>query len=184
MKSTLLVLLFAAFALQQNPACAQNRVPPAAPGDSCGPANLKFEVQHDNSQVPPSDPEPGKALVYFIEVFDDTPGQLGIPTVRVGLDGSWIGANSGSSYLFFSVDPGEHHLCASPQSNLKRLSGQRFATDFTAEAGKTYFFQAQVHVQTTGGAGETWSIDLQAVTADDAKYLIANSPLSVSHPKK
>lgn len=184
MKSTLLVLLLATFALPQNPASAQNKVPPANPGDSCGPANLKFEVEHDNSQTPPTDPEPGKALVYVIEVFDETPGQLGIPTVRVGMDGSWVGANSGSSYFFFSVDPGEHHVCTSPQSNLKRLSAQRFATDFTAEAGKTYFFQAQIHVQTVGGAGETWSIDFQRVTADDAKYLIANSPLSVSHPKK
>jgi succinylglutamate desuccinylase len=86
--------------------------------------------------------------------------------------------------LFFSVDPGEHHLCASPQSNLKRLSGQRFATDFTAEAGKTYFFQAQVHVQGNGGTDEPWSIDLHPATAADAKYLIANSPLSVSHTKK
>jgi hypothetical protein len=184
MKSLFVILLFVTFALLQEPARAQNKVAPSTPGDSCGPANLKFEVEHDNSQLPPSDPEPGKALVYVIEVFDDTPGPLGIPTVRVGLDGSWVGANSGSSYLFFSVDPGEHHLCNSSQSNLKRVSGQRFATDFTAEAGKTYFFEAQVHVQGSGGAGEAWSIDLHPVTADDAKYLIANSPLSVSHPKK
>jgi hypothetical protein len=27
------------------------------------------------------------------------------------LDGSWIGANYGTSYLFFSVAPGEHRLC-------------------------------------------------------------------------
>jgi hypothetical protein len=184
MKSTLLVLLLAAFALPHDSASAQNKVPPSSPGDACGPASLKFEVEHDNSQLPPSDPEPGKALVYVIEVFDDTPGQLGIPTVRIGLDGTWMGANSGSSYLFFSVEPGEHHLCTSSQSNLKRLSGQRFAMDFTAEAGKTYFFQAQAHVLTNGGASETWSIDLHPVTPEDAKYLIANSPLSVSHPKK
>src|ERR1700719_3502245 len=170
-KPTLPVVLLAGFGLLQNPARAQNKVPPAGPGDSCGPANLKFEVEHDNSQVPPSDPEPGKALVYVLEVFDDTPGQLGIPTVRVGLDGSWMGANSGSSYLFFSVEPAQHPPCPSPQSNLKRLSGQRLATDFTAEAGKTYFFQAQVHVESNEGSGETWSIDLQPVTADDAKYL-------------
>jgi hypothetical protein len=183
MKS-MLVLLFAAFALLQDPAWAQKKVLPPTPGDSCGPASLKFEVEHDNSQLPPSDPEPGKALVYVIEVFDDTPGELGIPTIRVGLDGSWMGANSGSSYLFFSADPGEHHVCTSLQSNLKRVSGQRFATDFTAEAGKTYFFQAQVHVQSNGGAGEGWFIDLHPAAADDAKYLIANSPLSVSHAKK
>ena len=184
MKSILLVLVLAAFSLLQNPTCAQNKVPPSTPSDSCGPANLKFEVEHDNSQLPPTDPEPGKALIYVIEVFDETPGELGIPTIRVGLDGSWMGANSGSSYLFFSVDPGEHHLCTSSQSNLKRVSGQRFATDFTAEADKTYFFEAQVHVQANGGAGEGWSIDLHSVSADDAKYLIANSPLSVSHAKK
>jgi hypothetical protein len=184
MKFTLLVLVFAAFALMQNLARAQNRAPSSTPQDSCGAADLKFDVEHDNSQLPPSDPEPGKALVYVIEVFDSTAGEMGTPTVRVGLDGSWIGANRGSSYLFFPVDPGGHHLCTNWQSTLQRPSAQPSRTDFSAEAGKTYFFQAQIRAQTTATGGEVWSIDLQSVAAEEAKYLIADSPLSISHPKK
>src|ERR1700676_4943379 len=79
MKSILLVLVLAAFSLLQNPTCAQNKVPPSTPSDSCGPANLKFEVEHDNSQLPPTDPEPGKALIYVIEVSTRLPASSGFP---------------------------------------------------------------------------------------------------------
>ena len=56
------------------------------------------------------------AVVYFIEndaEFTSTPK----PTTRMGIDGRWVGATHGNSYLFMTVDPGEHHLCASWQKN-------------------------------------------------------------------
>jgi len=119
-----------------------------------------------------------------IEIFQRPPTELGIPTIRVGLNGAWVGANHGTSYLSFSVDPGEHHLCTNWQSVLKSLSDQHSLTSFTAEAGKTYFFRVQAYEQFEGGKGQFWTIDLQPVDADEGKYLLASAPLSVSQPKK
>jgi hypothetical protein len=173
--AALVFLLFASSAFAQSQSGAT----------SCGPADVKFDVRHDNTRHPLlQEPEEGKALVYVIEVFQKPPGELGNPTIRVGLDGSWVGANQGSSYLSFSVDPGEHHLCTNWQSMWKRLSDQHSLTSFTAEAGKTYFFRVQTHVESEGRESQIWYIDLQTVNADEAKYLIATSLLSVSQPKK
>lgn len=77
MRLPLLFLLFATSALAQN-------VPPptgspAAPG--CGPANVSFDVKSSGSSHPVSQPEPGKALVCFLQedkVFESRPR----PTVK------------------------------------------------------------------------------------------------------
>lgn len=78
---------------------------------SCGPAEVKFDTKMNQATHSLAQSEPGKGLVYVIEVLQRPPGELGTPTIRVGLDGAWIGANRGTSYLSFSVEPGEHHLC-------------------------------------------------------------------------
>jgi len=163
---------------------AQNQPAATTPSTSCGPSQVKFDVKLDNTQHSVGQPEPGKALIYVIGVFQRPPGELGIPTIRVGLNGEWVGANHGSSYLSFSVDPGEHHLCTNWQSVFKRLSDQHSLTNFTAEAGKTYFFRVQVHVESEGKESQIWYIDLQPVNPDEGKYLIASSPMSVSQPKR
>ena len=162
--------------------CALTPAQPVA--TSCGPSDVKFDVKHDNTQHSLTQADPGKALVYVIEVFRKPPGELGNPTIRVGLDGTWIGANQGTSYLSFAVDPGEHHLCTNWQSMWKRLSDQHSLTSFSAEAGKTYFFRVQTHVESEGRDSQVWYIDLQPVNPDEGKYLVATAPLSVSQQKK
>jgi hypothetical protein len=176
MKFAALALLFFSLA-----ALSEAQIPGAT---SCGPSDINFDVRHDSIQHPLNQPEEGKALVYVIEVFQRPPGELGTPTIRVGLDGAWMGANQGTSYFSFSVGPGEHHLCTNWQSRWKRLSSQHSLTSFTAEAGKTYFFRVQTHVESEGRSSEVWFIDLQSVNPDEANYLLATSPLSVSQAKK
>jgi hypothetical protein len=44
-------------------------------------------------------PEPGKALVYVIEVFQRPPGELGTPTIRVGLNGILCAAAHNDPYV-------------------------------------------------------------------------------------
>jgi len=173
-----------AFLLLASSAFAQSQPAPVSPATSCGPSNVKFDVTLNNNQHAVGQPDPGRALVYVIGVFRRPPGELGTPTIRVGLNGAWIGANHGASYLSFSVDPGEQHLCTNWQSVLKRLSDQHSLTSFTAEAGKTYYFRVQVHVESEGRGSQVWYIDLQPVNADEGKYLVASSPLSVSQAKK
>jgi len=154
------------------------------PVTSCGPADVQFSVKADYGQHTVGRPEPGKALVYVIERFQDLPGNAITPTVRVGLNGAWVGANRGPSYLVFSVDPGEHHLCASWQSPWKFISSQYSLTTFFAESGKVYFFEIEPRVEAVRSGGGAWRKDLAPVNSDEAEYWIAQSSLSVSHPKK
>jgi hypothetical protein len=122
----------------------------------CGPAATQFSVKVDNNQHVVKQPEPGKALVYVIaEENSQDSYNIGDITTRVGLDGNWIGANYGESYLSFSVAPGEHHVCVDWQSSLasrQQLSG---AAELMAEAGKTYFFRTLIlPTGITGGPRE------------------------------
>ena len=172
------------FLLLASSVFAQSKAPSSPSSTSCGPTQVEFDVKLDRTRHALGQAEPGKALVYVIEVFQRPLTELGVPTIRVGLDGAWVGANHGTSFLSFSVEPGEHHLCTNWQSVLKRLSDQHSLTSFTAEAGKTYFFRVQVYEESAGGKGQFWTIDLQPVDADEGNYLLTSAPLSSSKPKK
>ena len=108
MKAILIVLLFASPVLAQDDAAA------ARSAAGCGPAEVNFDVKTDKKQHPAPKPEQGKALVYvFLDVKQQASTiNIGSVTTRVGLDGAWIGANHGRSYLFFPVGPGDHRVCA------------------------------------------------------------------------
>jgi Protein of unknown function (DUF2846) len=170
MKSVLALILFAATAF------AQDTLPQAAAQGACGPKGVDFDVKTVNGQTVPQ-LEEGKALVFVNEVFKKAPGELGNPTIRIGLDGKWLGATRANSYFAFSVDPGEHHLCTNWQSKFKRLSREAAFTSFNAEAGKTYYFRARITYQGFDKAA-TMVLDLEAVNEDEGKYLVASSPAS------
>jgi len=179
MKPALVMILLGSCALAQDPAL----VPHAQP--ACGPMNVQFQVKTDASQHPDPQVDGGKALVYVVE--DQKFKAVREATVRVGVDGTWVGATRGSSYLFFMLEPGEHHLCvdwtAAFVGRLVSLFG------LTAEAGKVYYFRARTtggppSVVAENGAEDTASLDLDLMNADEGKLLVASSPFSVSNPKK
>jgi hypothetical protein len=174
MKAVLVVLLFAVVS-----AYAQEASTLAAAEAACGPKEIQFEPQASGIQ-PLTQPETGKSLVYVVEVFERAPNQMSRPTLRVGLDGTWVGAAKGDSYVAFSVDPGEHHLCTRWQSHWKRFSDKAALAGLTADPGKVYYFRARI-IQ---GADFNFALDFEPVNADEGKYLIASSTPSVSHPKK
>jgi hypothetical protein len=150
--------------------------------------DVQFQIKMDESQQPNVQVEPGKARVYIIEEQRFKAAKE--VTVRIGLDGAWVGATRGNSYLFFSVEPGEHHLCAGMMPGFLRPSGRLGLALFglTTEAGKVYYLRAR----TTGGPSsalnqngidDALSIDLDLVNGDEGKFLVAFSPRSVSHPR-
>jgi hypothetical protein len=162
------MLLFVASAFAQ--------VPPASSAAACGPENVSFKVERDESQHALAQPEPGKARVYF---FHDagTGSTLGYPTVKLAMDGAWVGANHGNSYFSVSVEPGERHVCVTLQSTLVQ---QRVELGhFTAEAGKVYYYRTRLVMSRS-----VELLELDPIDSDQAKYLIASFPLSVSTPKK
>jgi hypothetical protein len=182
MKSALTVILFAVSALAQD----QNAV--VAAQSACGPAPVSFAVRADATQHPTPAPDPDKALVFVVEDLGQCVdcyggrsivGDVTAALVKVGMDGSWIGANQGSSYLFFAATPGEHHLCANWQSRLEERARSFAMVSFTAEAGKVYYFRIRLFP----GQGD-FAFDLDPINSDQGKYLVASSAYSVSHPKK
>jgi len=166
MKVALVTLLLAASSFAQGPA------PPTA---ACGPA-MSFKVKLDSSAHMMEQPDPGKARIYF---FQDagTNVTLGYPTVKIGIDGAWLGANHGNSYFSVLVAPGEHHVCVTLQSSL--VAQRVELTHFTAEADKAYYYRTRLVLSRS-----VELLELEAIDVDQAKYLIASFPLSVSSPKK
>jgi hypothetical protein len=171
MKTLLAVILLSLPALAADQA-------PAAVAAACGPDNVKFDVDSSGRQ-PAAQPEPGKALVYVVEQFDRPTNELGRPTIRVGLDGSWMGANRGTSYLSFSVEPGAHHLCADWQSLPRWLHVPASLANLTAEPAQTYYLRARV-MENAG----YFTLDLEPVNSDQGRMLIETSPLSGYRQKK
>ncbi len=146
-------------------------IPPPAPA-ACGDLRAKMAVDFGGSQHVIAQPEPGKALIYFIH---DNGGAIEHfhPVTEIGIDGKWVGANQGSSYFFVVVEPGEHHLCAAGR-------GLELA-HLTAEAGKTYYYRTLLSTS-YGDLARYFS--LTPVDSDEAKYLIESFPLATAHARR
>jgi Protein of unknown function (DUF2846) len=155
---------------------AQGPAPSPSTRGGCGPSESQFDVKTNNKQHPMASPDAGTALVY---VFEDI--ERG-PTMRVGLDGAWIGANKGKSYFFFSVDPGEHQVCTNWQSGTFKETAKRIGAAMTlkAEAGKTYYLRTQVYERSE----QDRNVKLEPVEAAEGQFLISASSFSTFRPKK
>lgn len=159
------------------PLFAANR--PAPPSSACGSMHVSLAVDLDDSAHPIPAPEPGKARIFFIEETGQTTN-WGYPTARIGVDGTWVGANKKNSYFSVSVNPGEHHLCLALQSAFARFAPQIIElSHVNADAGKTYFYRSRI---IDSEHGPQYLI-FNPVDSDEAKYLIGSYPLSTSHPK-
>jgi len=159
-------------------AIAQDQSAIAAAVAACGPKDVQFDVRADQNQHAVPQPDPGKALVYVVQEF----GQVeckGCAVTKIGLDGAWVGANKGNSYVYFSAEPGERHLCMNWQSRFEWRSRAFAVANFTAEAGKTYYYRARLFP----GSRFDISFDLDPINADQGKLLVASSAVSVSAPK-
>jgi len=173
MKTTVAAIFLAVFS---SPLFAQDPPPAASTRGGCGPSEAYFDVKTDRKQHPVAPADPGKAIVY---VFEDM--ERG-PTMRVGLDGLWIGANKGKSYFFFSVDPGEHQVCTNWQSGTFKETSKRIGAAMTlkAEAGKTYYLRTQVYERSE----QDHNVKLELIEPAEGQFLISASSFSTFRPKK
>lgn len=173
-------------ALTLLPGQAQDLRKTAAARAACGPEETTFDVDVLPAPVLTA-AAPGKALVYFIEQESSTPGvcfgRCGGLTLKLGVDGHWIGAVNGSSFAVFAVEPGEHHVCATWQSHVKKLSEKVALHGFTAEAGQTYYFVTHDLV-TSPEAGSMANITLGVANPDEARMLIEGYPQVKATAKK
>ncbi len=166
---------------------------PVAP--ACGPDAVRFGVKTDLPAQAAATAEPGKALVNAIEdsSYD--------ATVRVGLDGAWVGANRGDSWFSFLAEPGDHHLCADWQPGFIRstigLPSPKLIslTSFHAEAGNVYYFRVRISNAWVNGTwvnklGNTVAgnsipfVDLTPIDRDEGRYLTGSYGFSTFRSKK
>jgi hypothetical protein len=166
----LLLAFFASSALAQDPSAT------ASSSGGCGPNEAQFDVTTNKKDHPLAQPDSGKALIYVVEDIERG------PTMRVGLDGAWVGANKGKSYFFFPVDPGDHQLCTKWQSGVFKKTAERIgsATAVNAEAGKVYYFRIQVYERTERDS----TVKLEPVEPAEGQFLVSSSWFSTSRPKK
>jgi len=150
-----------------------------APG--CGPDPEHFDVKTTKNQHPEMKNEADKAVIYFLQddlEFESIPR----PVVRLGIDSKWVGATHGTSYLATTVEPGEHHLCASWQTNVTiGQPKQGAALHFTAEAGKSYFFSARDRWFRDHGS---FPMKFDTLDTDEGRLLISQFAVATSKPKK
>jgi hypothetical protein len=158
-------------------AAAQDQSMIANTLSACGPKDVQFDVKTNSNQHSLAQPDPSKALVYVVQDF----GQVqckGCAVTKIGLDGTWVGANKGNSYVFFYAEPGERHICMNWQSRFEWRSRAFALANFTAEAGKTYYYRARLFP-----GHEDYSFDLDPINSDQGKLLVASSTNSVFAPK-
>lgn len=151
---------------------AQKAPDSGSPLAGCGPDTAKFSVSFAKSGDPGPQISGDDATVYVVPGFlMGEKGRVNRPILQVGMDGSWIGALQGVSYLRFAATPGTHHFCVRWQGHTNDIS----LLNFDAEAGKTYYLRTQF---------STFSeIDLQPVSSDEGRLLVSQATRSVSTQK-
>ena len=164
------------------PVFAQDQASAALSAAGCGPQQVQFDVKTDKNQHILPQPEAGKALVYvFRNEKRSAAAYIGTPNMRTGIDGKWEGANrADGSYFWFSVDPGEHHLCVDLDSTGKNLQKVGTATAFSAEAGKVYYFNSVIDRR----LDRQLAVTIKPVDAAEGPFLIGTSSLSTALPRK
>lgn len=177
MKVTLAIFFFAASAISQQK--IRFGQPIANSSLACGPAQASFRVKVDDTQHTLAPPEAGKARIYFIHEagLPFTRLTFAYPTSKFAIDGAWVGADHGNSYFSASVDPGEHHLCATLQSSL--VEDRVELAHFLAEAGKVYYYRTRLVL-----SGSVELLELESIDSDQGQYLLGSYPLSISKLKK
>jgi hypothetical protein len=168
MKLIITALFFASTVFGQNPDKGVTA--------SCGPTSVNLDVEFSREQGSYTQPDLNGTQVYFVQ-DDEYPGY----TVKIGLDGTWVGANKNDSYFSLSVALGEHHLCAIVQSKFSAGKQMAFA-HFSAEAGRVLYFRTRF----LGGVKSDIPphLNLELIDSDEARYLIATSSASISQSKK
>jgi hypothetical protein len=158
--------------------------------DACGNEKGSFDIRLQKNTPAPAMPEASKGQIIFIEKSEKPPtigclsaGVSCNDMTRFGIDGDWVGATKGNSYLPISLDSGVHHVCAV-------LGNEVNAVPLTVEAGHTYYFQVEYKAEGKqyGTAKEPnyqveKNVKFSILNEDEGKYRVKASALSVATPK-
>lgn len=174
------------------PVIGQNQAIDPRTAAGCGPASAEFRVKVNKAKHEVVHPDAGKGQVYVIVQETPHPGEtlyIGNITTRVGVDGTWVGANYGESYLTFQLEPGEHHICSDWQSGQKSRQKLSSAADLLVEAGSTYYFVVDLctGAPINGTSGSTFpspDLKLKPVEGSQGMLLVSKTGQSNWELKK
>lgn len=143
---------------------------------ACGSMNVEFRVKSDSSRLEvPKEPPSGQALLFFIQETEGRIfGEKSSHIARIGIDGSWAGANHDGSDFSVPVVSGKHHLCA----NIQQVRDRVEFTSLEGEPGQVYYFRARL-IETEGYV----HLFFEQVDTDEGRALVAHSSRAISHPK-
>ncbi len=155
------------------------------PQAACGDPSAKFTVHPGALIQPPVPIGKTEARVYILDdtVIPFQPGQhlSGAATIKVGLNGQWIGATKGRSYIALPVQAGENHVCGRVQRTRYWWPAGCFLVGNTAllrlhvVAGQTYYVRARAYHIDAGDDGFFCAVNLDTVNPDEGKLLLAES---------
>jgi hypothetical protein len=95
------------------------------------------------------------------------------PTVRMGMDGQWMGALRGNDFITFTAPSGEHHLCVQFQNpgnaGTSSTLPMAFLSSMTADAGQIYYFQISFHNLAK------WGLELQPLQEYSGRLILSRS---------
>lgn len=157
--------------------------------DACGNEKVSFDIELQKGAPAPA-AEASKGQVIFLEKSEKPPAigciSAGVScndVTRFGVDGAWVGATKGNSYVSVSLEPGLHHLCAV-------LGKEIHAEPLTVEAGHAYYFQVEYKAEGRqyGTAREPnyqieKNVRFSILNEDEGRYRVKASALSVATPK-
>lgn len=184
--------LFAALLGFKGQAFAANDLP-----TGCGPDAAHYKVKTEKNTAEMGGAPADKARLVFVQTLDgDFPSG---PTSRFGVDGAWVGAAKGRSFLTVEVAPGTHQICASRQSSAKLEHENAGTMSVQVEAGQTYVYQftikgvevsgAEMHTSASGVPGTSMtakdpqtadSVELTAQPASSVPVLLHGVPRAVA----
>lgn len=162
---------------------------------ACGDSHVRFKVRRIKGPSDVSAPSPGSARVvvlesglgyadeYFVPKGKSRPRnykklpQAFTPTVRLGMDGQWMGALRGNDFITFTAPPGEHHLCVQFQNPGNAGTGSTlpitFLSAMKADAGQTYYFQI-TYMMIQGNFGNP-GLELQPLPEYAGRLILSRS---------
>lgn len=99
---------------------------------ACGESEINFSAKTEKGKHPEAEPIAGQAIVYVLR-----PTMMGNKVqTKLAMDGTWLGANRGNNYFYFTAAPGEHFFCSRAEN--------RSVLQLKLEPDKTYYLQQQI----------------------------------------
>lgn len=140
--------------------------------DSCGSDSVKFDVKTEKNQPPPAPPADGKAQIVLVGTVPVESALARFPTIRFGVNGTWVGANKGNSYFTVDVAPGAQNICVSAQGVMPGMAKDLVdMQSINAEAGKVYYFEARFGM-IGGNGGGVVTFGLAPLNENEGKYRV------------